>query len=95
MVLAMSVSRRFKAIISSNLALMLDAAMKAIQEERLKVMLTFAPPALAQEFVLCRNGTVDEMSGYVTTHSTISQPEPLTPNQGPPRNAPSKLFCKG
>lgn len=74
---------------------MLDAAMKAIEEERLKVMLTFAPPAFAQGFVLCRNGTVDEMSGYVTTHSSVFQPEPLTPNLGPLRNAPSKLFFKG
>jgi hypothetical protein len=94
MVMAMSVSRRFKAIISNNLALKLHAVMKAIEEERLKVMLTFAPPALAGGFLLCRHGTVDEMSGYVTIYSTTFQPEPLSPNPGPPRNTSSKFYCQ-
>lgn len=93
MVMAMSVSRRFKAIISNNLALKLHDVMKAIEEERLKVMLTFATPALAEGFLLCRHGTVDEMSGYVTFYSTTFQPEPLSPNPGSPRNTPSKSFC--
>jgi len=94
MVMAMSVSRRFNEIISNNLTLMLHTAMKAIEEEHLKVMLTFAPPASAQGFVLCRNGMIDEMSGYVTAYSTIFQPEPLSPSLGSPRNAPSKFPCK-
>ncbi|KAJ5133160.1 hypothetical protein N7526_004525 [Penicillium atrosanguineum] len=73
MVMAMSVSRRFKTIISNNLNLMLDRAMQAIEEDRLKVMLTFAPPAFAQGFVLCRNMTTNKMDGYVTAYSSFSQ----------------------
>lgn len=91
MVMAMSVSRRFKAIISSNLTLMLDRAMKAIEEDRLKVMLTFAPPTFAQGFVLCRGMTADKMDRYVTTSFTDSQREFLGANQSP-RLASSEFY---
>ncbi|KAJ6125717.1 hypothetical protein N7523_003337 [Penicillium sp. IBT 18751x] len=93
MVMAMSVSRRFKAIISSNLNLMLDRAMQAIEEDRLKVMLTFAPPAFAHRFVICRNMTAGQVNGYVTTYSSFSQPSVFAPNQGTLRDA-SEALCK-
>jgi hypothetical protein len=91
MVVAMSVSRRFKAVISSNLSLMLDRAMKAIEEDRIKVMLTFAPPTFAQRFVLCRGMTADKMDRYVTTSFIDSHREFLGANQ-PPRPASSEFY---
>lgn len=92
MVMAMSVSRRFKAIISNNLDLMLGRALQAIEEDRLKVMLTFAPPAFAHRFVFCQNMRAGKMNGYITTYAFPPQRDVFAPNQGTLRDTSSEFL---
>lgn len=56
----MSVSRRLSAVALNILRVLFHAVTTAIHDDRVKVLLTFAPPAYASSSVLCQYIATDE-----------------------------------
>lgn len=84
----MSVSRRLAAVASNTLRMFFQVALNDLQNQRIKVLLAFAPPAFVDLTVRFAYIETDDDANDITTLYSRFRPEPLPPHLA---SAPSKF----